>query len=62
MTVPESTSQTMSRGPIMSPSAFLSAGRIDRNKIGFQRFVKFIKNSRFMQIENFFRGSSLGDV
>lgn len=41
--VPESTSQTMSRGPIVSPSAFLSAGRIDRNKIGFQRFVKFIK-------------------
>ena len=62
--VPESTSQTMSRGPIMSQStsAFLSAGRIDRNKIGFKRFVKFIKNSRSMQIENFFRGSSSGDV
>ena len=58
MRVPESTS----RGPIVSPSAFLSAGRMDRNKIGFQRFVKFIKKLRFMQIEKIFRGSSSGDV
>ena len=60
--VPECTSQTMSRGPIVSPSTFLSAGQTNRNKIRFQRFLKFIKNSPFMQIENFFRGSSSGDV
>ena len=44
---PKSTSQTMSRGPIVSQSAFLSAGWIDRNKIGFQRFAKFIKKFAF---------------
>ena len=55
-------SQTMPHGPIVSPLAFLSAGRIDRNKIRFQRFVKFIKNLRLMQIEKIFRGSFSGDV
>ena len=56
--VPEHTSQTLSRGTIMSPSALSSAGWVDRKKIRFYNFKNIIKNSRFVEIQNYFHKSS----